>query len=182
MTSFLWLWAVSLCAWHMGQLLPVGLCDMNTGRCVLCHEKSVTIIPLPLSAFLSKGRYLGPILLPCKGRHLALCNIFYNGMTISRFGSAVDTAASHLAMLVTGSRKLRLREWHSCRTKLCHYKNLVQIFLHQYHQHSTTRKSCGDGGVATREDLTSWHHVVTNPHVGGLRLILTSLFMLQGQA
>lgn len=84
-TSFLWLWAVSLCAWRMGQLLTVGLCDMHAGRCILCHGGSVTVIPLALSAFLSRGRYLGPILLPCKGRHLALCNIFYNGMTISRF-------------------------------------------------------------------------------------------------
>jgi len=45
---------------------------------------------------------------------------------------------------------------------------------------STNLKSYGDGGVATREDSTSWHHAVTSLHVGGAESILTSFFMLQG--
>ena len=44
--------------------------------------------------------------------------------------------------------------------------------------HCTNWKSYGDGGVATREDPTSWNHAVTSLHVGGTRPIVTSFFVL----
>ena len=42
---------------------------------------------------------------------------------------------------------------------------------------SVFSKSDGDRGVATCADLTSWDLAVTNLYEGGIRLILTSLFI-----
>lgn len=60
-----------------------------------------------------------------------------------------------------------------CSTSMYHRHLHVQISLH--------KKSCGDGGVAPYTDLTSRKCIVTILHIGGFKLILTSLLVLFGQ-